>query len=324
MLFDLKPKERLKDLFNRRDEYKELSRLIDSGLWVAVIGKRMTGKTSLVKTFAKHKGGVYVNLSGIRSLEDLVRKLMSESGLKFEEVGISLELFQVKWSKAAEDVFSRLRDRVIVLDEVQELSSPQFLRVLKSLWDTYGRLRIVFSGSYIGVLRSLLDPRPTSPLYGRTPSKLVLKTFTREASKGFLTTGFREHKHIKVNEEEIEEAVERLNGYVGWLAYYGNFRCLRKLPHEEALKETLKEGNKILLDELKNFLRNRRKDLYVKTLRMVSVGARWSEIKRRLDVNSKVLGDILETLTGAMLIDGKDGYYWIDDPIMREAVKLLK
>jgi len=36
-------------LFGRDEEYSELSRLTKSGLWVAIIGKRMTGKTSLIK-----------------------------------------------------------------------------------------------------------------------------------------------------------------------------------------------------------------------------------------------------------------------------------
>ncbi|MEM3648898.1 MAG: hypothetical protein QW506_07025, partial [Thermoproteota archaeon] len=62
-------------MFGRDEEYRELKRLVDSGLWVAVIGKRMTGKTSLLKTFSNENKGVYVNLLGARSIEDLVRKL---------------------------------------------------------------------------------------------------------------------------------------------------------------------------------------------------------------------------------------------------------
>ncbi|MEM3082671.1 MAG: hypothetical protein QXM50_03890, partial [Candidatus Caldarchaeum sp.] len=60
MLFDLRPKERLKDLFGREEEYSKLVRLVENGSWVAVLGKRMTGKTSLVKTLARERGGVYV------------------------------------------------------------------------------------------------------------------------------------------------------------------------------------------------------------------------------------------------------------------------
>jgi len=211
-----------------------------------------------------------------------------------------------------------------VFDEVQEVSSYYFLKVLKSIWDKYSKIKIVFSGSYIGSLRRLLEPSPSSPLYGRKPAKLVLKTFSHDLSKKFLMLGFQEHLKVNVKESEIDDAVDRLNGYVGWLTYYGNFRCIRRLTHEEALKETINEGSKILLEEINNFLKKRRRDLYVKTLRMVSTGARWSEIKNNLNVNSKVLNDILSNLSSAMIIEEKEGYYWIEDPIMKEAVKRLR
>jgi len=324
MLFDLRPKERLGELFGREEEYRELKRLVDSGLWVAVVGKRMTGKTSLLKTFANENNGVYVNLLDARSIEDLVRKLAVESGFRLSEVGIDLKLVQVKWSRVLEDVFSRLRDRVIALDEVQEVSSHYFLKVLKSVWDKYRGVRIVFSGSYVGFLRRLLEPKPASPLYGRKPAKLLLKPFSRELSKKFLESGFRENPRVRVRSGEIEEAVDRLNGYVGWLTYYGNFRCVRRLSHDEALKETVNEGSKIILEELNNFLKGRRRELYVKTLRTVSNGARWSDVKKTLNANSKVVKIVLETLSSAMIVERKEGYYWIDDPVIREAARRIK
>ena len=143
-------------------------------------------------------------------------------------------------------------------------------------------------------------------------------------SKEFLRAGFREHRQISICDVEIGEVVDRLNGYVGWLTYYGNFRCVRRLRHEEALKETIREGSKIIRAEINNFLKNRRRELYIKALRMMGIGARWNQMKRELGVNSKVLGDVLGTLTALMMVEEKDGYYWIEDPILREAVKLLK
>ncbi|MEM1554754.1 MAG: ATP-binding protein [Thermoproteota archaeon] len=324
MLFDLKPKEHREELFDREEEYEELKRLVDSGLWVAVVGKRMTGKTSLLKTFANENNGIYVNLLGARSIEGLVRKLAAESGFKLDEVSLDLRFIQVKWSRVLEDVFARIKNRVIALDEVQEVSSHYFLKVLKSVWDKYRGVKIVFSGSYVGILRRLLEPSPASPLYGRKPAKLLLKPFSRELSKKFLENGFRENPRVKVRSEEIEEAVDRLNGYVGWLTYYGNFRCVRRLSHEEALRETVNEGSKIILEELENFLKGRRRELYVKTLRTVSNGARWSEVKKTLNANSKVVKIVLETLCSAMIVEEKEGYYWIEDPIIKEAVRRMK
>jgi len=324
MLFSLRPKEHLNELFGRENEYEELSRLVASGLWVAVMGKRMTGKTSLIKTFANENNGIYVNLLGAKGLGDVVRSLMVESGMKLESVGIDLKFLQVKWSKVAEDVFAHVKDKVIVFDEVQEVASYHFLKVLKSLWDKYENLKIIFSGSYIGVLRGLLEPKPTSPLYGRAPVKMILKPFNHETSKKFLEAGFMEYSQVNFREAEIEEAVEKLNGYVGWLTYYGNFRCVRKLSHEEALNETVREGCKILVDELNHFLRGRQKEIYIRVLRLTRNGARWSEIKRELNVNSKVLSDVLKSLTLAMIVEEEDGYYWIEDSMMKEAIKRIR
>ena len=325
MLFDLKPKERLGDLYDRRDEYKELSRLVDSGSWVSVLGKRMTGKTSLIKTFAIEKHGIYVNLLDSRGIEGFATKLLAQAGFSLSEIGMDLKFVQTKWSKVAEYAFSKLRKRIIVLDEVQTVaSSPYFLKVLKSSWDTYHDLRIVFSGSYIGLVRRLLDPDEASPMYGRAPEQIRLELFSKQMAKSFLSAGFKEHREIRESEEQIEETVDRLNGYVGWLTYYGNFRCIRRLSHKKALAQTIREGSKIISSELNNFLAKRQRILYVKTMRMSINGTRWSELMNELRVNSKVLYDILNTLKSVDLIEEKtEGHYSLDDPIMREAVKLL-
>ncbi|MEM2238373.1 MAG: AAA family ATPase [Candidatus Caldarchaeum sp.] len=177
MLFDIRPKERLEDLFGRREHFEELSRYVKRGLWVAVLGKRMTGKTSLVKTFANKVNGIYVNLMGVKGINGLVEKLASASGLKLEELRLSLQVAELKRSRITENVFAAYKDKVIVLDEVQEIASPHFLKLLKNLWDTYPKLRLVFTGSYMGVLKKLLEPAPTSPLYGRQPAKIVLEPF---------------------------------------------------------------------------------------------------------------------------------------------------
>ncbi len=326
MLFDLKPKEKLKDLFGRKEDYDELSRLIDSGSWVAVLGKRMTGKTSLIKTFANETKGTYINLLGVRGLEGLATRLLEQSReFLVKEVGVDFKFVQAKWSRVAQDALSMLRSKhVIVLDEIQDVaSSPYLLKVLKASWDTYHELRIIFSGSYIGIMRSLLDPDEGSPLYGRSPAKMVLKPFSVKDSKAFLLAGFKEHPDVNVSEDQIEEAVEKLGGYAGWLTYYGNFRCIRRMSHERALSETKREGSKIISSELKNFLKNRRKDLYLRALRVCSHGARWTELKRELKINSKVLSFILDSLKSVDLVEEEEGYYWIDDPILKEAIKLL-
>jgi predicted AAA+ superfamily ATPase len=50
MLFNLRAKEQREELFGRDNELLEMPRLLEAGKWIAVLGARMTGKSSLVKT----------------------------------------------------------------------------------------------------------------------------------------------------------------------------------------------------------------------------------------------------------------------------------
>lgn len=79
-LFNLNPKESPKELFGREKELEELIRLTKAKRWVAVLGPRMVGKTSLLKVAgaelekAKIKV-VYVNLWGAKGTNGLLRAL---------------------------------------------------------------------------------------------------------------------------------------------------------------------------------------------------------------------------------------------------------
>ena len=58
MLFDLNPKESPRELFGREKELDELIRLIKARRWVALLGPRMVGKTSIVKVANTRLGHV--------------------------------------------------------------------------------------------------------------------------------------------------------------------------------------------------------------------------------------------------------------------------
>ncbi len=48
-LFNLNPNELPKELFGREKELDELVRLVRARQWIAILGPRMVGKTSLIK-----------------------------------------------------------------------------------------------------------------------------------------------------------------------------------------------------------------------------------------------------------------------------------
>lgn len=162
-------------------------------------------------------------------------------------------MVRVSWIRLAEGIFARLGGG---LDEVQELPANHFLGLLKKLWDAYG-IRLVTTGSMMGVLDSLLEPGPGSPMYGRTPAVVRLEPFNRERSYGFLVKGFEEWG-LGVSGGELGEAVELLDGYPGWPTYYGNYRCVGGYGHREALEQVYLEGRRVMREDLETFLRNRR------------------------------------------------------------------
>jgi AAA+ ATPase superfamily predicted ATPase len=337
MLFDLRPKESRKDLFGRERKLLELERLTESE-WVAVVGARMTGKTSLVKTFvAKSRQDdtlvLYLNLLGARGIRDFLARLSEALSCRVTSRKISLKLPFLEVTQASrlvENLFSQLRTTrrrvMIALDEVQELYrvSGPFLKLLKMIHDSYPNVSFIFTGSMFGLMRVLLQPEVSSPMYGRRSAKVELAPFSEETSLAFLRKGFRE-LGVSAEEEELREAVGVLDGYVGWLTYYGNFRGIRKMSRAAALEEVVNEGKKVVGQELRNFLKGRGEEAYLTVLRSAALGARWSEIKEALEsrfggFNNKRISDILRTLTASMLVEKRGEVYVVPDPVLRRIV----
>lgn len=173
-----------------------------------------------------------------------------------------------------------------------------------------------------GLMKTLLEPESSSPLYGRSPARLYLQPFERERATDFLKKGFEEY-HVSVREDLTNEAVERLDGIPGWLTLYGNNVTVRKLPHQKALEETISEGIKIVKDELEHFLEGRDRVAHLAALKAAATSARWKEIKGAVEtrkgsaVNDATVYNILESLKAAMLINEKEKVYRINDPMLR-------
>ena len=349
-LFDLNPKESPKELFGREKELEELVHLIKAKRWVAVLGPRMVGKTSLLKVAgtqlekAKIKV-VYVNLWGAKGTNGLLialaRGLNDEKSIlqKIKDVaqriegvsvgtgGISMSISERPMATVwdlLEAIGNQAGNCVIELDEVQELAaiSGRLLKLLANIFNTHPNIVFIFTGSMFGLMKTLLEPGPSSPLYGRSPAKLYLQPFTKELATKFLKKGFEEH-NLTIKDEIVNEAVERLDGIPGWLTLYGNNITIRKLPHQKALEETISEGTKIVKDELEHFLEGRNKQAYLAALKATATPARWTEIKGAVEIakastaNDATIYRIIENLKAAMLIEEKENVYRIDDPMLR-------
>jgi hypothetical protein len=215
-------------------------------------------------------------------------------------------------------------DFVVGLDEVQELSQAnrQFLDVLGNVFSSNRKVRFLFTGSYTGITKTLIEPPSSSPLHGRPPTILNLRPFIEDLSRQFLKKGMEE-LNLSFNKEE--EVVRRLDGIVGWLTLFGNFYGVRKMSFEEALNSTIGEGRKIAEEEFKHFLEKRsNRMLYVKLMDLIKVVNRWSDIKRGVEisvggVDDKELSLALDALVRNNFVEKVEkGEYRITDPLLRE------
>lgn len=269
-LFDLRPKARREELFDRERELEELHKAAERGHpLVALLGIRRIGKTSVLKTFLGEVDGIHVDMRGVVKRIDLevrVADALSESvgrlrkfleGIRGVSVaGVSVE---VRWrgrdsvslAGLLEELDRRVERFVVALDEVQSARPPvsfELRNLIAYAYDNLERITFVVAGSEIGMLLDFLKLEdPSLPLYGRHVHEITVERFSREQSMEFLRRGFRE-EGVEAPEDVIEEALGLFDGIVGWLVLFGrmysdgvrDFERLRRTAIELALDELSK------------------------------------------------------------------------------------
>jgi hypothetical protein len=168
-LFSLNPKETPKELFGREEEIGELTRLIKAKRWIAILGPRMVGKTSLIKAANKKLEGtgikaVYVNLWGARGTHGLLNALAL--------------------SKPQE--LDTLREEAKQV--IHTIATDQSIPIIERIRQTAETRE-----AYSGPLRKAL----------RTMHQITLKLFTPRSATGTLLGDV----YILINEEGIIDAV---------------------------------------------------------------------------------------------------------------------
>ena len=357
-LFDLRPKDTREGMYGRRDEISQVTELIEHGSWLVLLGPRMVGKTSIAKVacndLPRQYSSVYLNLYGVNSSYGLLEALahgISASRTLFEKIKDFLQRTE-EFSVGADSFSIRVTNKpmtriwdliaaigsikhktVLVLDEVQELSviSGHLLKLLANIFNTYKNITFVFTGSMMGLIHTLLDPQPTSPLYGRSPAKIYISPFNESQSLEFLQKGFKEYGR-RIDESALREIVSNLDGIPGWLTLYGNYVAVRKRTHNKALEETRKEARKIIKDELDHFLSGRDRAAHIQALKATSYGASWTEIKNAIamakggSANDWTVKTIIDNLVDAMYLAKEENTnaYRVLDPLVRYTVKTMK
>ncbi|MEM2404805.1 MAG: ATP-binding protein [Candidatus Methanomethylicia archaeon] len=164
---------------------------------------------------------------------------------------------------------------IVVIDEVQELVKLKGFSLLPTIAYAYDNLRnisFVFAGSKIGMLYKFLKiENSSSPLYGRYMEEVEVKPLSREQSIDFLYKGFSE-AGVNPSREIIEDAVDKLDGIIGWLSYFG-LTALRNGLSEETIRKVQNTAFKIVISEFCNFVRSRGSRRYMEILKAVKNSA---------------------------------------------------
>lgn len=340
MYFDIRPKTKREDLYDREDELKEFEHSVSSKNPLTVItGIRRLGKTSLMMVglneleapyvlvdfrgvnpnsrmdvYKRIEGGINeffrVHREIWRALKDNLKNL---SGVSLMGFGISLS-----WGNTRADLLSLFRELekyevVLAFDEVQYLRGPvgsEFAGIIAHLYD-YSDLRIVMTGSEVGLLHDYLGVNdPKAPLYGRYFHEIQLKRFTPEGSRDFLIKGF-EQAGVSPPVGIIDEAVAKLDGIVGWLVYFGR-KAIEVGFHEGLVDEVAEEAKALALQEFREFLEKRSpaQKRYTEIMKAVASGKqRWEEIKEHLErvegksISDSVLSRLLKGLVDSSFLE---------------------
>jgi AAA+ ATPase superfamily predicted ATPase len=365
MLFSIKPKERRDELYDFEKELEELMKGIERSPITIVIGMRRTGKTSLLKVALNELGNPYIYLDTRfsvnptyrdfiyivkESLEDFVRRYKSFrekivevlSSVKGVSISIPFSSIDISWRGSSKLEFpefftalnrigSELKKSVVVaFDEAQELRKItwiNFVRLFAYIYDNLDYVRIVLTGSEVGLLYKFLrlDDRD-SPLYGRYIHTVSTRRLTFEESIDFLEKGFKEIG-ISINKQVIEEAAKTFGGIIGWLTLFGYNCYMNPDLCSHQVDKVLKIAIDIAKNEIENFLSSRRSVRYKTLLKILTVERSWSEIKKKLEdiegrtINDKTLNELLNTLIDLSIIEKKDNKYIVADPITRKAVE---
>lgn len=351
MYFDTSPKTKRTDLFGRSFLLDTLiSYTKDASIRMIVLkGLRRTGKTSLLNvalteaTVMSLKIDVretpyYDRKEFMTYLVEKIRNKIGESLFQkilkyFSKVEVSYGDISAAFFLQVEQKFSTFfeklngelekKNKVLVLafDEVQLLNRIRFEYNFAALYDNYAHIKLILTGSEIGLLDQFLGKRDAeSPLYGRALMELEVPKFNEEETRTFLLKGFEQIKKT-LSLEEITEVITNFDGIVGWATQYGWFRSQGK-SHSQAVSTVVEEGIKLTKKELDSFLINRNKSRYIKILRWISKGYnQWGVLKHqfvneKLKISDRQLQLYLTELLDYGFIIKLNENYFVTDPLL--------
>ena len=358
MLFDITPKDKIKDLFGRKKEILLLKRCVTEPLTV-IYGIRRTGKTSLLKSVLNdikmpyiiidirelfnESGTIRENEISLKILNELKKNMRISQKLKFfiAEIlsrinGIEINHLKIDIDTSKKyqlnnilEIINEICEKnndifILAIDEAQYLkySGKRYNNVLAWAYDNLKNIHIIITGSEIGILEDFIDIENTeSPLFGRMINEIKIDHFDKNVSYNFLKSGFEEAE-LYVNDNDLNSAIDVLDGIAGWLTYYGYNRTVRKLNNYDSINNVI-EYSKRLIDSELNKLINNSKDRYIAILESIAAGLNnWSTIRAYVTsktgfISSTILNNHIIKLIKYGFIKKIENKYYIEDPLIK-------
>lgn len=351
MYFDVSPKIKKEDLYGMDYQLELLKNyLTDKSVRMIVVrGLRRVGKTSLLNVGLKEAGTSYLKIDVRESpfydrrefLIFLIKKIKEKrgdlwgkitkkiSGLGMGYKSFSFELFFSKEGNVAsffenlnKELEKKGEELILAFDEAQLLKNIKFDYFLASIFDNYKNIKLIITGSEIGVMDKFLGKEDyEAPLFGRAYLEIKVNKIREEAVSKFLEEGFKQINK-KIGFEEIKEVLENFDGVIGWVTYYGWFRA-KNFSHTKALERVREEGKTIVKKEFDNFLANRRlKTNYLKTVKYLARGKdSWELIKQGFRKEGIKLSDsqlnlYLKELVDFGFVEKLNKRYFLADPLL--------
>lgn len=310
--------------FNRTAEIQFLCTQAQQGgaALVVLYGRRRTGKTALLKQFAKDRRAIFF-VADQSSLADQLAGFSAAAFRALGEDGLSETIFP-SWDAAFRYLASRAKTPLlVVLDEFSYLceSDPALPSVLQRLWDAElkeTRLQLVLCGSFVSFMeQEVLGAR--NPLYGRRTGSWLLQPL-----------GFRDSR-LFVPSLSLEEAVG-VYGILGGIPAYLERWNSEVDVRENLLRLILRRGAP-LRDEPRFLMMEEVRDprIYFSICRAVALGCTTpNEIAQSAGLTDRgVVSRYLDTLRSLRLIERRvpaternpertrRGHYRLADPLSR-------
>jgi len=349
-LFSTRPVREEEELFGKAHKraIETLWEATQDGEFVAVLGPRRVGKTSVINVFLNKYGSrfyylyydlafgmgreaiSYTELTPVK-LRIPQRKLEYSALLNLGIVKMDVRPRNiVEFQNAFLGLLRFLNEKgaktLIVFDEAQVL--PRFtplnmLGLLQTISDSFENISVVLTGSMPGLLERMINPSGEKPFFARYVERINIERWNTEEGFEYLRRGLP-----NVEPEELREAVTELSGVPGFLAYYGKLRT-KGLSHLRALEETTNYAVRLWSEDLRNFIRIYHSPGYIVALKRVAKGPSSgtsteeiiTEVKAVLGLSEVRIKNILRNLVDAgLLLRPRRGCYVIPERPLRKAV----